>query len=76
MIDRGDIRQAIDHCNNIWKLLPGAGYGQFRHKADGLIAAEEVKAGGTVRDWMYEQSHRDYLHSGYLHRLTACSMGC
>ena len=33
MIDRGDIRQAIDHCSNIWASLPGAGYGQFGHKA-------------------------------------------
>ena len=32
MIDRGDIRQAIDRCSNIWASLPGAGYGQFRHK--------------------------------------------
>ena len=38
MIDRGDIRQAIDHCSNIWASLPGAGYGQFEHKADSLIA--------------------------------------
>ena len=30
MIDRGDIRQAIDRCSNIWASLPGAGYGQFR----------------------------------------------
>ena len=30
MIDRGDIRQAIDRCGrNIWASLPGAGYGQF-----------------------------------------------
>ena len=28
-IDRGDIRQAIDRCSNIWASLPGAGYGQF-----------------------------------------------
>ena len=27
--DRGDIRQAIDRCSNIWASLPGAGYGQF-----------------------------------------------
>ena len=33
MIDRGDIRQAIDRCSNIWASLPGAGYGQFEHKA-------------------------------------------
>ena len=37
MIDRGDIRQAIDRCSNIWASLPGAGYGQFEHKADSLI---------------------------------------
>ena len=29
MIDRGDIRQAIDRYGNIWASLPGAGYGQF-----------------------------------------------
>ena len=29
MIDRGDIRQAIDRCSNIWASLPGAGYGQI-----------------------------------------------
>ena len=32
MIDRGDIRRAIDRCSNIWASLPGAGYGQFEHK--------------------------------------------
>ena len=32
MIDRGDIRQAIDRCSNIWASLPGAGYGQFEHE--------------------------------------------
>ena len=50
MIDRGDIRQAIDRCsNNIWASLPGAGYGQFEHKADSLIAKFK-EAGGTVRE--------------------------
>ena len=44
-----DIRQAIDRCNNIWASLPGAGYGQFRHKADSLIAKFK-EAGGTVRE--------------------------
>ena len=47
MIDRGDIRQAIDRCSNIWASLPGAGYGQFEHKADSLIAKFK---GGTVRE--------------------------
>ena len=32
MIDRGDIRQAIDRCSNIWASLPGAGYGRLEHK--------------------------------------------
>ena len=48
MIDR-DIRQAIDRCSNIWASLPGAGYGQFEHKADSLIAKFK-EAGGTVRE--------------------------
>ena len=49
MIDRVDIRQAIDRCSNIWASLPGAGYGQFEHKADSLIAKFK-EAGGTVRE--------------------------
>ena len=49
MIDRGDIRQAIDRCSNIWASLPGAAYGQFEHKADSLIAKFK-EAGGTVRE--------------------------
>ena len=48
MIDRGDIRQAIDRCN-IWASLPGAGYGQFEHGHDSLIAKFK-EAGGTVRE--------------------------
>ena len=48
MIDRGDIRQAIDRCSNIWPL-PGAGYGLPEHKADSLIAKFK-EAGGTVRE--------------------------
>ena len=49
MIDRGDIRQAIDRCSNIWASLPGAGYGCLEHKADSLIAKFK-EAGGTVRE--------------------------
>ena len=37
MIDRGDIRQAIDRCSNNRASLQ-ARYGQFEHKADSLIA--------------------------------------
>ena len=60
MIDRGvDIRQAIDRCN-IQASLPGAGYGQFEHKADSSIAKFKEAAERSER-LMYEQSHRDYL---------------
>ena len=47
MIDRGDIRQAIDRCN-IWASLPGAGYGRSE-QADSSIAKFKV-AGGMVRE--------------------------
>ena len=39
------------------------------HKADSLIAKFK-EAGGTVRE-IDEQSHRDYLRSGYLHHRSA-----
>ena len=64
MIDRVDIRQAIDRCSNIWASLPGAGYGQFEHKADNLIANSKKRAERSER-LMYEQSHRDYLIQVY-----------
>ena len=49
MIDRGDVVGQSDRCSNIWASLPGAGYGQFEHKADSLITKFK-EAGGTVRD--------------------------
>ena len=70
MIDRGDIRQAIDRCSNIWASLPGAGYGQFEHKADSLIAKNSKKRAERSERLMYEQSHRDYL------RLVICIIVC
>ena len=59
MIDRGDIRQAIDRCSNIWASLPGAGYGQFEHKADSLIAKFK-EAGGTVREIDVRMQFNEY----------------
>ena len=49
MIDRGDIRQAptVAAISGLQSL--GAGYGQFEHKADSLIAKFK-EAGGTVRE--------------------------
>ena len=72
MIDRGDIRQAIDRCSNIWASPPGAGYGQFEHKADSLIAKFK-EAGGTVVGFD-DEHHRDYSVSGDQQRSPV--MGC
>ena len=60
MIDRGDIRQAIDRCSNIWASLPGAGYGQFEHRLTAWLQNSKKRAERSER-LMYEQSHRDYL---------------
>ena len=49
-IDRGDIRQATDRCSNIWASLPGAGYGQFEHKADSSLKIQRSGRNGQ-RDW-------------------------
>ena len=63
MIDRGDIRRAVDRCS-ISGLhcralrLPV----KFEHKADSLIANSKKRAERSER-LMYEQSHRDYLRS-------------
>ena len=54
---------------NIWASLPGAGYGQFEHKADSLIA--KFKQAERSERLMYEQSHRDYLHA-----LVICIIVC
>ena len=48
MIDRGDIRQAIDRCSNI-RFTAGRWLWSFEHKADSLIAKFK-EAGGTVRE--------------------------
>ena len=74
MIDRGDIRQAIDRCNNIWASLPElVGIDFERHKADGLIAKFK-EAGGTVREIdVWAESPRLSLRSGYLHHLVCLS---
>ena len=72
MIDRGDIRQAIDRCSNIWASLPGAGYGQFEHKADSLIAKFKEAGSGTVREIDEERVNADYLRLW----LSASSSAC
>ena len=71
MIDRGDIRQAIDRCSNIWASLPGAGYGQFEHKADSLIAKFKEAGKMMKRRLMYEQSHHAIISA-----LVICIIVC
>ena len=49
MIDRGDIRQAIDRCSNIQAHCRALVMVSLEHKADSLIAKFK-EAGGTVRE--------------------------
>ena len=76
MIDLGvgDIRQAIDRCSNIWASLPGAGYGQFEHKADDQLQNSKKRAERSEGRCM-KRGLRDYLRSGYLHHRLPV-MGC
>ena len=76
MIDRGDIRQAIDRCSNIPGFTAGCWLWSVRStRPDSLIA--KIQSSGAERSerLMYEQSHRDYLRSGYLHHRLPV-MGC
>ena len=49
MIDRGDIRQAIDRCSNIWAYRQTWLWSVRAWGADSLIAKFK-EAGGTVRE--------------------------
>ena len=73
MIDRGDIRQAIDRCS---KYL-GFTAGRWLWSLQGWIARlqNSKKRAERSERLMYEQSHRDYLRSGYLHHRLPV-MGC
>ena len=75
MIDRGDIRQAIDRCSNIWASLPGAGYGQFEHKADSLIAKFK-EAGGTVRERLMASRVTAIISALVICIIVCLSVGC
>ena len=54
MIDRGDDIIRPSTVALISGLLPGAGYGQFEHKADSLIAKFK-ESGRNGQKLMYEQ---------------------
>ena len=49
-IDRGDIRQAIDRCSNIWASLPGAGYGRSSIRLTAWLQNQRSGRNGQ-RDW-------------------------
>ena len=49
MIDRSRYPSGNRPLQQYRASLPGAGYGQFEHKADSLIAKFK-EAGGTVRE--------------------------
>ena len=74
MIDRGDIRSGNRPLQQYLGFTAGRWLWSFEHKADSLIANSKKRA-ETVRETMYEQSHRDYLRSGYLHHRLPV-MGC
>ena len=65
MIDRGDIRQAIDRCSNIWASLPGAGYGQFGCWVLTAWLQNSKKRRNGQRDWCGDESPLSPF--GYLH---------
>ena len=49
MIDRGDIRQAIDRCSNIWASYCWA-CRLWLFEGDDSLIAKFKEAGGTVRE--------------------------
>ena len=54
MIDRGDIRQAIDRCSKYLGFTAGRWLWQFEHKADSLTYPK--KRAERSERLMYEQS--------------------
>ena len=66
MIDRGDIRQAIDRCSNIWSCCRALVMVSSSIRLTAWLQNSKKRAERSER-LMYEQSHRDYLRSGYLH---------
>ena len=74
VIDRGDIRQAIDRCSNIWASLRALVMVSSNIRLTAWLQNSKKRAERSER-LMYEQSHRDYLRSGYLHHRLPV-MGC
>ena len=73
LIDRGDIRQAIDRCSNIWASLPGMVMvsSSIRHWQPDCKIQRSGRNGQKIDVW----AMRDYLRSGYQHHRLPV-MGC
>ena len=74
MIDRGDIRQAIDRCSNIWASCRALVMVSSSIRLTAWLQNSKKRAERSER-LMYERSHRDYLRSGYHHHRLPV-MGC
>ena len=59
MIDRGDIRQAIDRCSKYLGFTAGRWLCRLEHGA-GQPDCKIQRSGRLSERLMYEQSHRDY----------------
>ena len=51
MIDRGDIRRAIDRCSNIWASLPGVIMARSSIRLTAWLQNSKKRAERSVRDW-------------------------
>ena len=65
MIDRGDIRQAMKPLQQYLGFT--AGRWLWSGQTQAWQTWSGVQSGRNGQRLMYEQSHRDYLRSGYLH---------
>ena len=72
-IDRGGYPAAGNRPLHIWASLPGAGYGRLSIRLTARL--QTGRSGAERSERLREQSHRDYLRSGYLHHRSPV-MGC
>ena len=73
-IDRGDIRQANRPLQQYSGPLPGAGYGQFEHKAEQPDCKIQRSGRNGQRDWCMSRVTA-IIPPGYLHHRLPV-MGC
>ena len=70
MIDRGDIRRAIDRCSNIWATAQALVMVSSSIRLTAWLQnSKRAERSKKIDVWA---SHRDYLRSGYPHHRSAC----